>query len=347
MDILKITNNNTDLHRIIQRVITTLCSDGLVVFPSDTVYGLLCEATNELAVKKLIEFKNRPPGKPISVFVSSFKSLKDQVEVNDKQEKILRELLPGPFTIILSSKHKVNYLLESEKGTLGIRLPKYQLITDLVQQSGSPLTATSANLSGTSPHYAIETLLKELPKKKQRLIDLIIDAGTLPRHKPSTILDLTESNIKTLRQGDAVMGNTQTFFSKTEDETKAIAQSMIKRIHSEKPIVIILEGELGAGKTVFVKGVGEYFGIKNIISPTFVIYYEYDNFYHFDLYGIEDREEFCHLGIEKLLIPGNILCFEWGEKAGEIIDILKEKAEVVYVNIKYRGEKEREIKIIK
>ena len=102
---------------------------------------------------------------------------------------------------------------------------------------------------------------------------------------------------------------------------------------------------MGVGKTIFVKGLGESLGIKNIISPTFVIYYEYGNFYHFDLYQIEDKEEFKHLGVEKLLKPGNILCFEWGEKAGEIIDLLKSRGEIVYVKMRYVNEVEREIKI--
>ena len=84
-------------------------------------------------------------------------------------------------------------------------------------------------------------------------------------------------------------------------------------------------------------------GINNIISPTFVIYYEYENFYHFDLYQIEDKSEFKHLGIEKLLISGNILCFEWGEKAGEIIDLLKEKGKIVYVKMEYVNKRERKI----
>ena len=115
------------------------------------------------------------------------------------------------------------------------------------------------------------------------------------------------------------------------------------RPFKKKPIVIIIEGELGVGKTVFVKGLGESLGIKNIVSPTFVIYYEYGNFYHFDLYQIEEKEEFKYLEIGKLLKPGNILCFEWGEKVGEIYDLLKSKGKVVYIKMKYVNEKKRQI----
>ncbi|MEK7109988.1 MAG: tRNA (adenosine(37)-N6)-threonylcarbamoyltransferase complex ATPase subunit type 1 TsaE, partial [Patescibacteria group bacterium] len=121
--------------------------------------------------------------------------------------------------------------------------------------------------------------------------------------------------------------------------------------------IFIIEGEMGVGKTVFVKGIGEQLGINNIISPTFVILYEYDikksfdfaqdkqksKMIHIDLYNIEDKQEFKYLGVENFLIPGNILCFEWGEKAGEIIKLLKSKGEIVYVKMKYVSEGEREI----
>ena len=119
-------------------------------------------------------------------------------------------------------------------------------------------------------------------------------------------------------------------------------------------MIFIIEGEMGVGKTVFVKGIGEQLGIKNIISPTFVIYYEYgikisnikhqiSKMIHVDLYNIQDKQEFKHLGLEKYLIPGNILCFEWGEKAGEIFNMLKKKGKIVYVKMKYINEKKREI----
>lgn len=338
-----------------EKIVPVLKSGGLVVTPSDTVYGLLVDATNEKAVKKLLLFKNRPPGKPISVFVAGFSMLKSQVKINKEEKRIINELLPGPFTVILASRHLVSPLLESEKGTLGVRIPDYFFISQLVKKFGRPITATSANLSGRSPHYSTRSLLAELPKKKKDLIDLIIDAGQLPRNKPSTVIDLTSEQIRILRQGDIVFKDTKKYISNSASQTKKIAKYILKQIlpvKAKKPIVFIIKGELGVGKTTFIKGIGEYLGINNIVSPTYVIYYEYvlinqliNTLIHVDLYNIQDAEEFKYLDLEKYLKPKNLLCIEWGEKAGEIIELLKRKGKMVYVQMKYVDEKEREIQI--
>ncbi|MGB9707292.1 MAG: L-threonylcarbamoyladenylate synthase, partial [Microgenomates group bacterium] len=175
---------------VINKALKILKQQGLIVFPSDTVYGLLTDATSCQAVKKLIAFKDRPAGKPISVFVDSFSMLKNIVYVNKKQEKILKSILPGPFTVILKSKKKVCPLLESEEGTLGVRLIKYDLVNELVKHFKKPLTATSANISGHPPCHSIKSFLNQIPKNKRQLIDLIIDIGQLPKNKPSTVIDL-------------------------------------------------------------------------------------------------------------------------------------------------------------
>ncbi|PIU37542.1 tRNA (adenosine(37)-N6)-threonylcarbamoyltransferase complex ATPase subunit type 1 TsaE, partial [Candidatus Roizmanbacteria bacterium CG07_land_8_20_14_0_80_34_15] len=251
------------------------------------------------------------------------------------------------------SKHNVNKLLESETGALGIRIPMYRYIKVLTNTYKKPITATSANLAGRSPHYSVESLLSELTGKQKELIDLVINAGTLPRNKPSTVVDLSKNDVRILRQGDIDFSNqSEKFSSKTVEETKNIAKKILNQNinNKNKPLIFIIEGEMGAGKTIFVKGIGEQFGINNIISPTYVIYYEYEikkskKMIHIDLYNIEDRQEFKHLGLEKYLFPGNILCFEWGEKVGEIINILKGKGQLVYVKMKYVGEKKREITV--
>ncbi|MEK7109678.1 MAG: L-threonylcarbamoyladenylate synthase, partial [Patescibacteria group bacterium] len=255
--ILKENNFSTIIHQTLK----VLKNGGLVIFPSDTVYGLLCDATNEQAVKKLIAFKNRPAGKPISVFCN-FDSVDQLVKINSQQLTTLKQILPGPFTLILPSKHNVNRLLESEVGTLGVRIPMYQLINRLIQELGKPVTATSANLAGRSPHYSIESLLNTLTEEQKNLIDLIVDAGTLPRNKPSTVVDLSQSDVRILRQGDINFSNkSKTFLSKTSEETKNIAKKILKNVETRhasslrsKPLIFIIEGEMGVGKTVFVKG---------------------------------------------------------------------------------------------
>lgn len=340
---------------IIDQAVKILKKDGVVVFPSDTVYGLLVDATSSVAVEKLISIKSRPAGRAISVFMSDIAMIGEYVETNHDQIKMLKSLLPGPYTIVLPSKHKVSSLLESEQGSLGVRLPHYKLITDLVTSWGKPLTATSANVSGKSSCYLPDAFLNQLSSKKGELVDLIVDAGSLPHNKPSTVVDLTTSDIKILRQGDVDIKSAQSFVSESEDETKKIARDIFQKSQkhlANKSLIFILEGDLGAGKTVFVKGIGETLGVDRIISPTFVIYYEYDvtgqatdTLVHADFYNIQDASEFEHLGLEKYLKPRVVMCIEWGEKSGPVYEALKKKGHIVHIKIEHVDKKTRKIEV--
>jgi len=338
----------------IHESIKVLKSGGLVIFPSDTVYGALVDSTNKKAVGKLMGFKNRPIGKPISVFVSDFMMMEEYVNVG-KNKLLLNKLLPGPFTVILDSRHKVESPLESERGTLGVRIPDYPLLIRLVELFRKPITATSANISGRPAHYSVETLLRDFPQIKKNMIDLIVDGGKLPRNKPSTVIDLTTPEIKIMRHGDIDIKDSQTFISKSSGETEKIAQYIVTRQlkrKSHKPLIFILEGDMGVGKTIFVKGAGKLLDIENITSPTYVISCEYKvakwgikQLIHCDLFNIEEENEYKYLGLEQYLMLGNILFMEWGEKAGSLYDLLKSKGEVIHIGMKYINEKEREIRI--
>ncbi|KXK12239.1 MAG: Threonylcarbamoyl-AMP synthase [Microgenomates bacterium OLB23] len=231
---------------------------GLVIVPSDTVYGVSVDATNQEAVKKLINFKSRPPGKAISVFCGTIERLKEYVEVSPAQEKLLHKLLPGPYTMVMHSKHKVNALIEAENGTLGVRIPDADFANDLVNAYNAPITATSANKAGQSPHYSVDALLNSLSDEKKQLIDLIVDAGKLPIRKPSTVIDMTKDEMKVLREGDftsllQLQGSREELDSESEEETKNIARALIEKNYmraKHKPLVFIFSGTLGAGKTV-------------------------------------------------------------------------------------------------
>lgn len=338
----------------LKRCINILSNGGLVVAPSDTVYGLVCDATNESAVRKLINVKNRPWGKPISVFSDGFNMMETYVDVSNHKE-LLKKLLPGPFTVILPSKHLVSHLLESERKTLGVRYTTFPWIQELVHEYRKPLTATSANISGRPPHYEPKGFMNELDAEKKSLIDYVVDMGKLPHNRPSTIVDLTGSSVQLLRKGDILPINEHTFASTSSSETKKIAGFLIEkyaRIMGKKPLVFILEGEMGVGKTVFAKGLGGYLGVEDIVSPTYVIYYEYPihkdelkMFLHADLYNIEESEEFSHLGIEEYLKTGTVLCIEWGNRITPLFDTIKKSAKVLMVEMSYINETERSISI--
>lgn len=355
MKIISLDEHNKT--EVLKKTAGCIRQGGLVVFPSDTVYGFLADATNEEAVKKLISFKNRPPGKAISVFVSGHDMISELCEPNENALQKMQMLLPGPFTVILPSKHVVSRLLESEKGTLGVRYVQYAPVTELVEQLGKPVTATSANVGGQAPHYSVESFIKQAPKSKLELVDLIIDAGKLPRNKPSTILDLTSQEVAILRKGDILLSDEKSFVTTSALQTMKLARHVFQQTvatSGKEKVVFILKGDLGTGKTQFVKGIAEFCKIEDdIISPTFVVYYEYDlptgnrfkRLYHFDLYNIEDVEEFKYLGLEEITAGNNILCVEWGEKIGDYFEMFKKDAEVRIVELEHKGPKERKITV--
>lgn len=349
-----ISRDTHSLQEIQELVVKSLKQGSLVVLPSDTVYGLCVDSTNQSAVQKLLEFKSRPPGKAVSVFVGSLERAQKYVEIPESLQKKVEAMLPGPYTLIFDSQHKTIKDIESETGTLGIRVPDFPFINRVVEQYDKPITATSANMAGRSPHHSIEAFLNSVPEKKKHLIDLIVDFGTLPRNKPSTVVDFSKDTIAVLRQGDKMLEGGDTIFSSSVSDTQNLAQKILEehtRDISDKPTVVMLHGDLGAGKTTFVKGLGSFLGIDDIISPTYVIYYEYavDNhpvkkLIHADLYNIQNPEDFSQLGFEDMMKPGNLMCIEWADRSEPIADIFKD-AHVVHLYIDHVSETERNIRI--
>ncbi|RJR24657.1 threonylcarbamoyl-AMP synthase [Candidatus Microgenomates bacterium] len=378
MRIFKLTSSNRQ--EVISQTLAVLKSSGLVVFPSDTVYGLLADSQNPEAVSNLLEFKERKPGQAISIFVADKEMAEKHVILNQNASNIFENLLPGPFTVICESKGQTDPRLEAENKTLGIRLPDFPLIIELVKKFGRPLTATSANLSGKPSVYSIPALLKTLSHAKKERLGLVVDAGKLPPNKPSTVIDTTTGQLKTLRAGDLLPETPNSLISNSEEETDKFAQFMATKFIKKMPgkaIIFMLEGPLGAGKTVFAKGLAKALKIKETVtSPTFNICNEYvfrknpqDNtslitsdmeshcqsnskinknvsfkFIHCDFYRLEAKQEFEELDFFKEVCCGNVFVVEWPERIpAEIISALKNSAEIVYLRIKYSGENQRVI----
>jgi L-threonylcarbamoyladenylate synthase len=372
MRIIKLTPTN--YQEAIGKAIVTLQKDGLVVFPSDTVYGLLADAQNPEAVTKLLGFKERRTGQAISIFVADKKMAEKYVRLNQNGLNVVNNLLPGPFTVVAESRHRTDPRLEAENNTLGIRIPNYPLILKLVATFGRAVTATSANLSGRPANYATSSLLKTLSKTKKNLLDLVIDAGNLPKNQPSTVIDTTMGQLKTLRAGKLLPQTPNSLLSRSEKDTEELARFLAARLVKtpfSKPIVFLLEGELGTGKTVFTRGLGKALGVKEkIASPTFTICAEYrtnlpakmipyytesyhhndDNynkgcrpkFIHCDFYRLETKEEFAELGFPENISDGNVYAFEWSERLpATLISAFKNRAEIIYLRLKHTGENQR------
>jgi len=174
----------------------------VAVVPTDTVYGLTADATNQKAIAKIIKIKKRQSNKPLPVFVKDLKMAKRVALINKKQTKILKKIWPGKVTAILTRK-KTSLLpsaLFAGKKTIGLRIPDYKLINLLFDILNIPLIGTSANLSGGPEPVKIKEILDQFENQKIKP-DIVIDAGDLKIKKPSTVVDLTGKEIKIIREG--------------------------------------------------------------------------------------------------------------------------------------------------
>ena len=346
--------------QIIEKAVEVLAAGGLIVYPTETCYGLGADATNPSAVDKVFAFKGNRRQKPISVAVANEKMAAKYVIINQTAKNIYRHLLPGPITVVSQSRKKVDSRLEAESGTLGIRIPDYPLILKLIATFGKPITSTSANISGGKVPYSISDVLARLPKRKKELIDLIIDAGKLPYRPPSSVIDTTLNEPTLLRQGEVDFNQlgAKSIISHSVEETKQLAQKLLSKNFSllkKKALLFALQGELGAGKTQFAQGLGEGLKIKqSISSPTFIIVKEYPYqlkktrgvFYHIDAWRLAKTNQRLNF-IKKYLQPGNIIALEWMQKGRKTLEELTKnrRVKVVWLEIIHRGEKKREIRL--
>jgi L-threonylcarbamoyladenylate synthase len=337
MKIVKKDQKSADL------AVETLKGGGLVVYPTETLYGIGVDATNSKAVRKLTEYKDRPFGKPYSIAVTDEKMAEEYVELNGTAKNLYKEFLPGPLTIISKGKHKVAQGVESEDGTLGIRIPDYKLATDIVTKLGKPVTATSANASYKKRPYKISDILENISDKQKGLIDLIIDAGRLPHREPSTVIDTTLDDLVTLRQGEIKFSDKNEILSRCEESTQNLAKEIWQKyeIHrGRRAIVFALEGEMGAGKTIFTKGLARAMGITELVtSPTFALENEYGEgsakLFHFDAWRLTNPNELSALGFENLIKKKSVVSIEWAEKVSNIVSEFDDEAIIIWVNLKF------------
>ena len=334
---MEIIKQNT---KAVAKAVRVLKNGGLVIFPSETTYGIAADATNPEAIKKLSAYKKRPVGKPYSIAVTDIKMAEEYANLNASAKNIYKEFLPGPVTVVSQGKHKLAKGVESETGTLGIRISNFSLISKIVKGLGVPITATSANASYMKRPYKILDILENISEKQKDLVDLIIDAGELPHNEPSTVIDTTMDDATILRQGEIKFKNKKEVFSRSEENTQNIAKELLQKYESylgKRPIIFALMGEMGTGKTQFTKGLGKALGIKEeIVSPTFNLVSEYKRLTHMDAWRLQNPKELNTLGFLKMIEDKNmIIAIEWADRVIEEIRNQRENALIVWVKIKY------------
>jgi len=313
---------------IINQAVKTLKANGLVIYPTETCYGAGVAATSQPAVDKLLTYKTKREGKPISIAVCNQTMAADYVYLNSTAKNLYSKFLPGPLTVVSKAKNQLAKGVESATNTLGIRIPNYPLIIKIIKKLGSPITTTSANVSYKKRPYSIKDILDNTSQKQQNLIDLIIDAGKLPKNPPSTVVDTTLDDPLILRQGPVSLTHTSPTLTTTSPrQTSTLAQTlMLKHWNSlqKQPLIFLLIGQLGAGKTQFCKGIGRFLNIPQpITSPTYTILKEYPftrqktkgKFLHLDTWRLQHLEELNQLKLEKQLKPKTILAVEWASRS--------------------------------
>lgn len=169
-----------------QKVIKALRQGMVLACPTDTVYGLICLASNKKAVEKIYKIKKRPKSKLLPIFVKDIKMAKKIVKINPIQEKFLKKVWPGAVTVVI------------EKKKSALRVPGNKFLINLIKHVG-PLAETSANISGQPATTKIKEVLKYF-KGKRYQPDLVLDVGDLKVSRPSQVIDLSGSDPVILRK---------------------------------------------------------------------------------------------------------------------------------------------------
>jgi tRNA threonylcarbamoyl adenosine modification protein (Sua5/YciO/YrdC/YwlC family) len=185
--------------RLIRMAAQKLRDGEVIAFPTDTVYGLGCSLHEKKAIARLYQIKRVDEGHPMSLLCSDLKHLSVYAQVSTPVYKVMRRLVPGPYTFILPATREVPKLMLRKQHTVGIRVPVHNVIRDLVTELGHPLINTSAQIGDEDLLLSGEDIEDRLGKQ----LGCVIDGGILPDVR-STILDLTKEEPVVVRRGKGV-----------------------------------------------------------------------------------------------------------------------------------------------
>jgi len=182
--------------RHVDRAVEVLKRDGVIVYPTDTIYGLGCDVTSKAAVERIRRIKGRDANKPMSFVCSDLVQVSRYGHVSNFAHRILKRFLPGPYTFVLTATKETPRVFQSKQKTVGIRIPDHPVPLALVEQLGNPVVSTSANESNEE----VVTNPADLERIFGHRVDLIMECGTLPV-LASSVISLVDDTISILREG--------------------------------------------------------------------------------------------------------------------------------------------------
>jgi tRNA threonylcarbamoyl adenosine modification protein (Sua5/YciO/YrdC/YwlC family) len=198
-EFIKLYEENPDPRRISQ-IVDILRDGGVVIYPTDTVYGMGCDITSQKAIDRICKIKGINPKKHnFSMICADLSNISEFTRIITKPVfKLMKKAFPGPFTFILDASNQVPKILHSKKKTIGIRIPNHSIPLILVKELGNPILTTSINDEDEVVEYSTDPEL--IFEKYENLVDVVIDGG-YGQNIASTILDCTGNEIEILRQG--------------------------------------------------------------------------------------------------------------------------------------------------
>jgi L-threonylcarbamoyladenylate synthase len=170
--------------------------DGVVAFPTDTLYALAVDPRRPLAIERLMTLKGRAAEKSVALVAGSLEQAAEVAVFDDRATRLAAQFWPGPLTLVLPARPHVLEPVRSPEGMVGVRVPAHAVARALALAAGTPLTATSANRSGSPATADPDEVARTLPA-----VDLLVDAGVLAGGPPSTFVQLDRDGAKVLREG--------------------------------------------------------------------------------------------------------------------------------------------------
>ena len=182
--------------RLIRRAVDILRSGGVLIYPTDTVYGMGCSAENKNAIERIYLIKHQRQDKPFSFVCSDLKHISEYAHVSNQAFKVMKHLIPGPYTFILPATRMKSLpkILVSRRKTVGIRVPDSRITLALVKELGHPILSTSVTAENGDLVNNPESIIERFNNQ----VELIIDGGALTSN-PSSVIDLTDEEPRVVR----------------------------------------------------------------------------------------------------------------------------------------------------